>query len=165
MKTFTVARADGRSAAQVVLDYVKGGEPGRLYTYDELAEALAVGARPYSRVEVQKTAQRLVTRLLREQQRRLHVVQGAGYRLAPASDHMSLAHTDRRRADTQLTRGLNTLRHVRFDEMDSNTRRAHEGHLMVAEALYANQVALDRRLRTVEELVTASMKAKSKEVR
>lgn len=140
---------------------MKGGEPGHLYDYAGLAAALAVGTRPFTTVEVQRIVQRLVTRLLREQQRRLHVVPGMGYRLAPAAEHMSLAHVDRRRSDTQLKKGLDTLRHVRFDEMDANTRAAHEGHLMVHEALYANQVALDRRLRKVEALIQESKQVKT----
>lgn len=153
---FAITREDGRSNAQVILDYVKDGKPGRLYTYKELASALSIGSRPFTHVEVQAVVNRLTTRLLREQQRRLHVVTGMGYRLSPAAEHMTLAHADRRRADIQLKKGLETLRHVRFEEMDENTRKAHEGHLMIHEALYQNQVAIDRRLRRIEDAIAGN---------
>lgn len=151
---FAVTRADGRSNATVILDYVKTGTAGQLYPYQEFADALAAGTdKTVTVVDVQRVVQRLITRLLREQQRRLHVVTRVGYRLAPAAQHMALAHGDRRKGETQIKKGLETLRHVRFEEMDDNTRRAHEGHLLIHEALYANQVALDARLRKVEDAI------------
>lgn len=152
---FKITRADGRSNGQVLLEYVNGGEPGRLYAYDELVTALSEGSHKFTKTDVQRVVRQSTGRLLREQQRRLHAVRTVGYRLAPASEHMVLANGDRRRADVQLRKGLDTLRHVRFEEMDENTRRAHEGHLMVTEAIYANQVALDRRMKKVEEAIAA----------
>jgi len=154
---FTITRADGRSNAQVILDYVRDGVPGRLYTYEELGQVLSVGTdRSYDDKAVGGVVRQAAPRLLSEQQRRLHNVKLAGYRLAPASEHMALARHDKRRADTQIRRGVHTLRHVRWDEMDENTRRAHEGHLMITETLYAHQVALDRRLRKVEDAIRAA---------
>jgi hypothetical protein len=66
---------------------------------------------------------------------------------------MTLARYDKRRADAQLLRGLETLRHVRWDEMEPNVRAAHEGHLILTEAIYANQIALDQRLTRVEQAI------------
>lgn len=151
---FKVARDDGRTDAQVVIDLVKDGTAGTLYTHDQIVAALSVGAtREYTQHDVSGAVGRANKRLLREYQRRLHVVTGMGYRLAPASEHMALANGDRRRADTQLRKGLETLRHVRWDELEPEARKAHEGHLMVTEALYQAQAAQDRRLRAVEQVI------------
>jgi hypothetical protein len=154
MNAFEITRRDGRSNVQVILDHVRDGEPGNLYTYDALSEALGAAAqRSYSTRDVQQIVRTALARLLKEQQRRLHNVRTVGYRLAPASEHMTLARYDKRRADAQLLRGLETLRHVRWDEMEPNVRAAHEGHLILTEAIYANQIALDQRLTRVEQAI------------
>jgi len=156
---FAITRADGRSNSQVILDTVKQAEPGRLFTYRELTEALSIGTgHVYDHRAVCSAVRAATTRLLHEAQRRLHNVPLAGYRVAPASEHMRLARTDKRRADVQLRRGVETLRHVRWDELDPNARAAHEGTLMVTEALYVNQVALDARIRKIEEAIAAAKK-------
>jgi hypothetical protein len=153
---FQVQRDNGKSDAQVIIDLVKDGPAGALYTHDAIMSALGEGSpREYGQHEVSGAIGRANKRLLREHQRRLHVVVGMGYRLAPASEHMALAGGDRRRADAQLKKGLATLRHVRWDEMDADARKAHEGHLMVTEAIYQAQVAQDRRLRAVETAIKA----------
>jgi hypothetical protein len=153
---FQVTRADGRSDAQVIIDLVKDGIAGTLYTHETLREALAADSpREFRQHEVSGAVGRANKRLLREHQRRLHAIIGMGYRLAPASEHMRLAGGDRRRADAQLRKGLETLRHVRWEEMAPDARKAHEGHLMVTEALYQAQVAQDRRLRKVEAAIQA----------
>jgi hypothetical protein len=154
MTTFAIMRKDGRSNAQVIIDTVKDGKPGTLYGYEYLAQALSDGApHRYTVNDVRAIVARMDQRLLKEHQRALHCVRGKGYRLALAGEHMALATVRKRRADVQFMKGLNTLRNVRWDEMDENTRQAHQGHLMISEALAANQQALDRRLREVERLI------------
>jgi hypothetical protein len=151
---FVITRMDGRSNAQVVLDLVQGGEPGRVYTFDEIAEALSVGAtREFNRSDVRSIVAGANQRLLKEQQRVLHNVRHIGYRIAEAKDHRSLALTHKHRADVQLLRGYQRLTHVRYEEMDANARAAHEGTLMVVGALYQQQKAMDRRLTAVEAAI------------
>jgi len=155
-KRFTITRSDGRSNAQVILDHVKDGEPGRVYPHAELLVALDVGSdRAHTRPDVYHAVRTALPRVLREHQRRLHAVRQVGYRLARASEHVSLARCDRHRADVQLKRGLATLQNVMFDEMTPNERSAHEGTLMVVSALWANQAAMDRRLRKVEMAIAS----------
>lgn len=151
---FKSARPDGRSHGDVLLTFLRGGEPGRLYTYDELAIALTYGDVVPARDVVQRVVAQNYLRLLRDEQRALRCVKGQGYRLACANEHMELATTRKHRADVQFRKGLHTLRHVKWDELDANTRAAHEGHLMITEALYRQQAALDRRLRAVEIAVS-----------
>lgn len=156
MSRFQVQRANGKTDAQVIIDLVKDGGAGALYTHDAIMAALSEGSpREYGHHEVSGAIGRANKRLLREHQRRLHAVVGIGYRLAPATEHMVLASGDRRRADAQLRRGLATLRHVRWDELPPEARKAHEGHLMVTEAIYQAQVSQDRRLRSVENAIKA----------
>jgi hypothetical protein len=156
---FQITRPDGRSNSQVVIDHVRDGEPGRVYTYDELGAALAEGTdHIYSVDAVRAAVTASCARLLKEHQRALHNVRLVGYRLAYAKDHMGLALIRKRRADVQIKRGLQTLRHVRWDEMDENTRRAHEGHLMITESLVANQMHIEKRLQAVEQAIVAGRK-------
>lgn len=156
---FKVSRRDGRSNAQVLLDYVSGANPGRVYPYEELGEVLAVGtSRSFDVAAIRGVVRTALPRLLKEQQRALHNVVRVGYRLALANEHTKLAHTRQRRADNQLKMGLKILRNVRWEEMTENERQAHEGTLMVTEALYANQVALEKRQRTVEEAIAGLSK-------
>ncbi len=42
--TFQITRTDGRSNAQVIIDLVCNQEPGRLYTFREIADALGAGS-------------------------------------------------------------------------------------------------------------------------
>lgn len=150
-KPFVITRTDGRSNTQVVIDLVKAGEPGTVYTYDEFKTALEQGAvRSYTRVMVQAAVRDALARLLKEHQRALACVAGIGYKLAAAREHVGLALTRRRRADVQLRCGLRVLRNVRWNELDENARKAHEGVLMVTSAIYAQTSALERRQSAVE---------------
>jgi alkylated DNA nucleotide flippase Atl1 len=151
---FEIARRDGRSNVQVLLDLVKAAEPGRVFTYDEIAEALGTETeRSYSREAVQAIVASAYSRLLKEQQRALYNVRELGYRVAHANEHSRLAMTRKHRADVQMLRGLQTLENVRTEEMDPQSRQSHEGMLMVVGAMYQNQRAMDRRLRAVEEAI------------
>jgi len=152
VNAFVTTRSDGRSNSQVVLDLVKGESPGVVFSYEDLATELEKGvATTYDNAAVAGVVRNMMSRLLKEQQRALHNVRGIGYRLAPAREHMSLAHNRKRRADVQMKHGLDTLRHVRWDELDPATKAAHEGTLLIVSALYENQVALERRQTAIEE--------------
>jgi hypothetical protein len=138
--TFAIMRMDGRSNQQVVLDHVQGGHPGTVYTYSELGKALSDGTdRQYTERDVQAIVRQCAPRLSKEQARALTNVPTVGYKLALASEHSMLAIGHTRKAEAQLHRGVELLTHARFDEMDENQRRAHEGHLMITSALYQNQ--------------------------
>lgn len=151
---FAITRSDGRSNAQVLLDYVKDGEPGRVYTFADLGSALDAGTdRRFTTSDVRNVVTAASRRLLREQQRVLHSVRRVGYRIAKASDHRQLALNRTRRADVQLKRGFLTLQHVRWDEMDPTSRKVHEGTLMVVGALYQQQRAMENRLSAVEDAI------------
>lgn len=153
---FKITRGDGRSSAQVILDLVLDAPAGNVYTYAELQTALDSGSdHRHTIAEVQGVAARVYPRLLREQARALHNVRGRGYRLAPAAYHLTLAGDRQSRADAQMLRGLQTLQHVRWDEMDQNQRQAHEGQLLVSGAIYAQMRALERRQSSVEEAIRA----------
>ena len=77
--------------------------------------------------------------------RRLQNVKNVGFKISHAYEHTILAKTDRKRANTQLEKGLDTLRHVKWNEMDDNQRMAHEGQLMCTQALKSQLDALERR--------------------
>lgn len=153
-REFEITRKDGRSDAEVLISTVKDGEPGELYRYEMLISALeADAARRFSRSDVCGLVSRTMPRLLKECRRTLHNVRGVGYRLAPAGDHQMLALNRKRRSDVQLRRGLQTLQHVRWDEMDDNQAAAHRGTLMLVSALYENQKSYESRLSKIEDAI------------
>jgi hypothetical protein len=161
MSRFAIVRADGRSNAQVILAYIKDSEPGQIHRYEELAAALEQGcARPYSRPAVQAAVRGALRQIGAITKRTLHAVPGVGYRVAYAREHMGLAVKRQDRAQVQIRRGLQLLQDVRFEEMDANTRKAHEAQLLISSALYRNMVALETRVAKSEQLIADLMAAR-----
>lgn len=152
---FEVRRLDGRSDAQVVIDLVKDREPGEIVTYEELSVALAASSQrtDYGRPEASRAVRSAAVRLLRDHLKALHPVPMVGYRIAKAHEHVVLANGRKRRANVQMLRGLQTLQHVRWDEMSSAQREAHMGTLNLVAALYQQQRMLEARQTRVEHLV------------
>lgn len=156
MRPFQITRTDGRSNGQVLIDYLRDGEPGRVYPYPELMDALSAGAnRAFDASAVRGIVAAIYPRLLKEQERALHSVRGVGYRLAYAREHAGLTRQRFHRSDVQAMRGLQTLRHVRWEELSSTERALTEGFLMLAENQHAQSRAFDRRLRAVENAIKA----------
>jgi len=151
---FAVTRHDGRSDGQVVLDLVDGAEPGRVFTFAEIAAALMEGTgREYGVPEVRGAVGRAHVRMLKEQARVLHSVRCVGYRVAEAREHHRLARHRRHRAGVQLRRGLQVLQNVRWEEMDRESRVAHEGQLLVSLAVAGAVQQLERRVDSHDALL------------
>jgi hypothetical protein len=151
---FATARSDGRTNTQVVVDLIADGVPGTIYTYDDVLTALNAGApKAYSVTAAQAAVRTAAKTIARVQQRALQNVPGVGYRLAMASEHRSMAVTRESKAERQIRMALMVLKNVKWDEMDPQTRSAHVAHLQVSEALYLNQRALDKRLRSTEQAI------------
>lgn len=156
-KILEITRLDGRSNAQVILDLVKDHEPGRVFEYDEIITALEQGTdKHYTVRDVQGVISRLYSRMLKEQARALHAVPKVGYRLAPASFHTTLANNRKSRADKQMLRGMQTLQNVKWNEMNENERKAHEGQLLITSAIYSQMQALSRRQSKIEDLIAST---------
>lgn len=150
-RRFQVSRADGRSNRRVLIDYVATGEPGRTFTYRELIDALEVGStRRFTERDVQAIVNESMSALMKELDRTLRCVRGVGYRMVAASEHLPLAMDRKRRADVQLLRGVETLQHVKWDELTPVQRELHKGTLLVVGALYQQQSALQARQDRVE---------------
>lgn len=146
---FEITRADGRSHQQVLIDAVHNAPPDTMYTYEELNTILGFYKKERTRAVVIASQHRL----LAEFSRTMENVRGKGYRVVEASEHMRLANGKKRRADTQMKKGLHILRHVKWDELSEEARNAHMGTLMITEALYQQQVAQDKRLARIEEAI------------
>lgn len=155
-KMFVISRADGRSNQQVVLDLVHAAEPGTTYTYEQISEVLSIGTnQAYDARRVQGIVLSSQRRLLSEYARTLTNLRGVGYKVAFANEHLGLSVIRHRKADVQLQKGLHLLKNVRWNELDENARTAHMGMLLVTEALYHNQRALERRQSRVEDVLAA----------
>lgn len=151
---FRISRTDGRSDAQVVIDLVQNGKPGTLYKYDELIKALDANTDKQHKItEVRQAVLKANPRLLKQEQRTLRNVRRMGYKLAAATEHLPLSLDRRRRADMQMHRGLELLRHVRLEELDENTRNLHVGQLMIMETVVMQVHSLVQRQNNVENAI------------
>jgi len=152
-QTFAIARVNGKSNSDVLIDLVKRGNPDDLFTYEELSAALSEGTREFSKAEVQGAVNRARHKMLTSLARTLRNVRNSGYRIAQASEHGDIAKVHADKAHNQLRTGLSILKNVRWDELDPQVRQVHEGTLLLVQGLYGNQQALERRLRRVEEAI------------
>ena len=154
---FACSRPDGRSNVQVIVDLVKDGAPGTSYTFSDLISALNQDAsRTYGINDVRQYATKACRRLLKEHKRTLSSVRGIGYRLAEAGEHNRMALEKKSRSDKQFALGLQLLKNVRLDEMDSNQRSAHEGSLMIMSAIHSAVTAMESRLSRIEQVISNS---------
>lgn len=159
---FFIHREDGRSNSQVIIDLVKEATPGRIFAYSEISDALSVGSdRQFDVPAVRCSVLGAISMLERLYKRTLLNVRNTGYKLAKAEEHMLIAGIRSDRANRQLKKGLSTLTNVKWDEMDENTRRAHEGQLLIMSAFYQQNVAMDRRMRKMEETIKALVTPKN----
>lgn len=152
-KPFEIGRPDGRSNAEVLLALVQTVQPGHIFTYEDLIAGLSWEGRTFTVQAVQGLVREAAHVLSKREARVLRNVRLVGYKVAHAKEHVSLALVRQDRAEVQVRRGLDMLRHVHWDEMNDNERKAHEGTLLVTEALYRNQMALQRRQAKVEDLI------------
>jgi hypothetical protein len=151
---FQITRDNGKSDAEVLSETIAQARPGDLLDYDTLGQRLSEGAsRAYHTRDVQAAICRAERKLATEQRRALINVRGLGYRVALAGEHQTIAGRKKDRAGALLRRGLTVLQHVDWDEMDDNTRKAHEGQLMVMGALHSAMQGLDARLKRIEDVI------------
>lgn len=149
-----ITREDGRSDAQVLLEYLRQGSPGQVYTYAELGEVLSLGQPEALTIpKIRAVCVRIYPRLLREHQRALQNIRCVGYRLAEAHDHARLATGRKHKADRQMQLGYLTLQQVRWEELSPNARLAHEGQLMLLSAVLSQQEALEKRMARIEQVL------------
>lgn len=154
MSQFEITRQDGRSNQQVVIDLVKDAKPGQVFTYQQIQDALGSGtATTYSVHDAQSIVRASSSRLERLHRRTLHNVRGTGYRMAMPSEHLALAQGRESRAAKQMRRGLSILKGVRLEELTPAERALHEGHTLIAAAMYQNMTTLNRRVDALEAVI------------
>ena len=144
--TFAIPRPDGRSNQQVVIELVRDAAPGTVFGYRQLAEALRPGAgHAFDRKAVQEAVRAANPRLLREHRRELACVPKVGYKLAHASEHVTLSGARTRRGHRQFRRATQTLEYARLDEMTEPQRAVHLAQQAINAELYAVQSRLLRK--------------------
>lgn len=162
---FAIRRADGRSNAQVLIDYFAGVEIGHVLPYEELAVVLSNGAaRSFDTMSVRQAVLAAAPRLLREHQRAINNVRGVGYRLAPPVEQRGLALMRKRKSDVQLRYSVNLMDYTDLGGMSAKDREAHENTRMVIGAVYRNQMAMEKRLQAVEKAIGLAIASKGQVV-
>jgi hypothetical protein len=151
---FRISRADGRSDAEVVMDVVAANQPGSVIPYEELQQALSFGSsRYFDRTAVSGAINRSVAMIAKRLNRVVRCVRGVGYKVAEAGEHQAVAHMRKSRADTQMRRGLLALEYVDWSAMDENSRKAHEGTLLLLSSMMHAQRSLERRQDQADALI------------
>ncbi len=159
MKTIKITRSTGQSNAEVIVQYVCGVQPDTTFSYDDLRAVLEKHTtQKYANPMICSVIRQANPKLLRLHQRELRNVRNVGFRLIPAKEHSALATIRHGKADKQIRRALLTLKHVRWNEMDANTRRAHEGQLLLTSAIFSQTQAMRQRQIEHEELISAQLK-------
>ena len=148
-------RSDGRSDRRVIADLIALTETDDIVPYDALIELLQedVIGREITRRTVGAAVRAGNVLALEECQRYFEVVPRVGYRLVPAAEHSTLALTRRRRADNQMRKGLLILQHVRWNELQGEERRKHEGILIWMSGVTQAIESLNARQDHLEQLV------------
>lgn len=141
MKTrFLSSRVDGKSHQEVIVNHVRDHQPGKVFTYDDLAAVLAIGVdRTFSRADVQQIVRLAKMQLLREHKRTLACIPNVGYQLAHARHHRGIADSHTRRGCRQMKRALVTLENARLDEMTPVEREQHIAQCEINQRLYQEQ--------------------------
>jgi hypothetical protein len=154
-RRFEIRRADGRSNSQVICDFIGDKEPGEVIDYKTLSAALSIGTdRVFDWRAVQAAARNAGPMLGRRWKRALQNVRGVGYRIAPADEHVVLAVARQDKAGRQLKRGFEILRDTRLEEIkDPESRRLHEGQLIVLSSLMHIAAAHEKRLNRIEAAI------------
>ena len=159
MKTIKITRLNGKSNSEIIVDYVSAAAPDTQFSYDDLRSALEKDTtQKYTNPMICGVVRIANTKLLRLHQRELRNVRGVGWRVVPAREHMALATIRQGKADKQIRRGLLTLKNVRWSELDDNTRRAHEGQLILTSAIFAQTQALRQRQVQHEAIIADQLK-------
>lgn len=154
MSDFKQNRLDGRSTTEVILDLLKDAEPETVFEYEEIIRVLNAGAsKEHSKKDAQSAMQRAKGRLSRDYQRMVRSIPNRGYKIAAATEHREIALSHKTKSERQLKVGVQILQNVKWGEMDPESKRAHEGTLVIVSALYEQQAWLDRRLKKVETLI------------
>ena len=154
---FAITRPDGRSHSQVLLDHVRPHEPGHIFTYDELIGVLSDTTDHTQTVEnVQRIVQATQKRLLRQQQRTLKAQTSVGYQLAYACEQMGLSGDRSKRSMNQLEMARLLLEEVRWDELDPNAKKAHQGMLLVMQGFWGQLNGHEQRIRKIERALDAA---------
>ncbi len=145
-KLWVTGRADGRSNDQVLLNLFDKAEPGRTYTYEEIAAALNVGmTRAHTVREVQSACAKARKVILEQQGRAIISVRKVGYRIAYSIEHSPIALDKKRRADRQLDKGLLTAKYVHRNELSQEERLTLDGTVIVLSSVRENSAAEERR--------------------
>lgn len=154
MSKFKTTRQDGRSDSEIIVGVISSAQAGELITYEVLSSALSCGAsRQFNRQDVCAAMYRSRGVLAKRLKRVVRCVRGIGYRVAEPREHQVVAHERKGKADRQMRMGLQALEHVDWAAMDENSRRAHEGTLLLMSAMLNAQRSLERRQGSIESLV------------
>jgi hypothetical protein len=149
---FAPTREDGRSYRAVAIDALKDLDHGTLVSYRELGEILDLDPTE-DLVKIQSTVRAANKDLLRSHKRGMKNVPKVGYRIIEANEHMIVAGSHQSKADRAMITALRFYNGADLSRMTEIERRLHHGQHMLAEAIYASHVQLNRRIQRIEDLL------------
>jgi hypothetical protein len=126
---------------RVIYDLLQPLRPGDVLTYERMARALELDAKADRHV-IQMAARRALRELLDVDHRGAEAVTNTGYRVAAASDHLSLGEKRSARAGRQISAGHAVTTKVDLTGVDPSTAAA----IQVMAHGFAVQGEMNRRL-------------------
>lgn len=141
-----------RSMRVVVAEIVANTEPGNLITYEVLAEALDLDEEK-ERDQIRQAVSAARQTVLRDHNKALVAIRGEGYRVALAREFAGLAQGHRQKADRQMTKALDIVKHVDENQLSPAELQRHRAVATVITNLHARMTDAEERLQQLEAAV------------
>lgn len=151
VQPFTPVYRDGRSAASLIAELVKGKPYGYLLAYQEIADCLDVEVTDMQRIR--SAMARTKDRLLREHQRGVEAKPGEGYVILHPGAHAHLATRHRKKSDNQIKRAIKVIKGADERDMTGMERERNRQVGMVLERLHERQQDTEDRVSRLESLM------------
>jgi hypothetical protein len=141
-----------RSMRVIVAELVANTTPGDLITYETLAEALDLDEKE-QRDQIRQAVSAARQTVLRDYNKALVAIRGEGYRVALAREFAGLAQGHRQKADRQMTKALDIVKHVDENQLSPAELQRHRAVATIITTLHSRLTDAESRLQQLEAAV------------
>ena len=136
----------------IVAEIVANTEPGTLIEYKTLADALDLDENE-QRDQIRQAVSAARQTILRDHNKALVAIRGEGYRVALAREFAGLAQGHRQKADRQMTKALDIVKHVDEKQLSPAELQRHRAVATVITNLHSRLTDAESRLEQLEATV------------
>lgn len=157
---FKATRASGLSDRTILIELVKNGSPGDVFTFDELIAKFEEDTeRTVTRGNVSSIVSAAKKRLLTDCERVLISVRKVGYRIGEAREHMKVSTLQKEKGKRQISSAWDTLEHVRRNEMTKDEMAKHSEQMVRTGELLVVLEQHESRLNKIEKVLIEARKS------